>query len=179
MEQPSRKSGTAQVAAERANEASSPVSPETVLEVDVYGGDGARHYVGKFRFKVPTMGQRVDIAALKARYTQELQNLDRQGDNIADAIAYLNITLDAKSAPAWWTDSKGGIDLYDFQPLLSLYAKARAYEATFLGGRAKPAGDDGAPEGGADDAAGGDVGDGVQSPAERPQVLATFGKGGG
>ena len=156
-----------------------PTSPEKVLELDESSFNGLRSYKGKFKYKVPTMGDRVDIAALKSQYLQQLTGVDRQGDNIAEALAYLNVTIDAKECPDWWKDSKFGIGLYDFTPLLSLYAKARAYEATFLGGRPEPATDESKDGEGRADPADGDVDGDVQDSPVGRKVLASFGKGSG
>ena len=155
-----------------------PVSPTTVLSIDVKSLDGRRAYRGKFKYSVPTMGDRVDIATLKAQYLQQLSGVDPGGANVADALAYLSVTLDDKEVPDWWKDSQRGIKLYDFQPLLVLYAEARAYEATFLGGRSVAGADEGEDTGGPADDADGDVGSDVQDPSDGPQVLASFGKGG-
>jgi hypothetical protein len=182
MEQPKNRKGVAQVAAKQDEPDGPPQSPETVLDLDEKSLNGLRQYKGKFKFRVPTMGDRVDIAALKAQYLQQLTGVDSDGDNIADALAYLNVTLDAKAdngVPQWWLDSNGGIDLYDFQPLLALYAMARAYEATFLGRPAVGKTDEGADGEGAGDDGDGAVGGGVSDPSVGRQVLASFGEGGG
>jgi hypothetical protein len=181
MQQPANRKSAAEVARSRREEPDDQdkeILPVTTLNLDVSGGNGRRTYAGKFRFKVPTMGDRIDIGALKAQYLQQLEGVDGSTDSLADALAYLNVTLDAKSVPDWWRDSNFGIDLYDYQPLLTLYAMARAYEATFLGGSDDAAGDEGEAEGGPDGDGDGDVGDDVQPPAQRRQVLATLGKGG-
>lgn len=178
MEQPRNRKRVADVASEREQSDESPTSPETYLELTEESLDGRRKYHGKFKFKVPTMGDRVDIGVLKARYGQQL-SLDASPDNIAEALAYLNVTIDAEAAPKWWKDSRGGIGLYDFQPLLALYAKARAYEATFLGGRSKPDADEGADDDGSDADAGGSVDEPLPDTPVRRKVLATLGKGGG
>lgn len=179
MDQSSRK-GVAAIAAAREEApaaASAAVSPRTVLELDAPSANGRRQYKGRFEYKVPTMGGRVDISALKAQYLQQSKGVDAVGDHVAEALAYLYVTIDHEKAPQWWKDSNRGIDLYDFQPLLKLYAAARAYEATFLGDDPDAGGDDIEASVGADAHADGGVDDAVQAPPERREVLASFGQG--
>jgi hypothetical protein len=181
MEQPTSRKSVAQVAAKAAAEPDAPPSsPETVLDLDESSMNGLRTYKGKFKYRVPTMGDRVDIVALKAQYLQQLTGVDNDGDNIAEALAYLNVTLSTEKngCPQWWVDSKGGINLYDFQPLLALYAKARAYEATFLGRAPVVKLDEGADGEGPDADGDGAMGRGVQDPPVGRKVLASFGAGG-
>jgi len=149
------------------------LSPKTTLVLDVTAVSGKK-YEGKFQFKVPSMGDRIDIAALRSRYLQELEHVDSTGTNIADALAYLSITIDGASAPAWWRESNNGIDLFHYEPLFKLYALGRAYESTFLGYTPDDSATDGANENGpASDADGGVDGD-VQPAVERSEVLAEF-----
>ena len=171
------KSGGIRQAREPKPEASEALSPIATLSLDVSGGHG-RRYAGKFKFKVPTMGDRVDIAATKARYLTQVSNVEGLGDNIAEALAYLHTTIDDEGAPDWWKSTNQGVDLYDFQPLLTLYADARAYERKFLGTDSdvgEGAGED--PEGSGDDGEGAMGGD-VSPASQRRTVLADIGSGG-
>ncbi len=179
MEQPQGRKGVAAVAQENAEpkEEGPPTSPKTVLKLDQASLNGGRKYIGNFAYKVPTMGDRIDIAVLKAQYLQSVEGVDSGPANIADALAYLNVTIDPESAPDWWKDSKGGIELYDFTPLLTLHAMARAYEATFLGGVAVAEDDDGESEDDTGADGEGDVGGDVQDPPVGRKVLASFGPG--
>jgi hypothetical protein len=152
-------------------------SPTTWITLDTESLDGKRKYAGKFKYRVPNMGERVDIDTMRAQYTQQITNVSGTGQRVAEALAYLYVTIDAATAPQWWKDSQGGIELYDFQPLLSLYASARAYEATFLGGgKAADADSEGDGDKLDPDADGGMESD-VPVPAKRRTILATLGEG--
>jgi hypothetical protein len=175
---PERKQRAADVAAERAKGDEPADSPTTTIDIDAASPDGRRRYKGAFKFKVPTLGDRADIAVLKTRYLQQISNVGDEGVVVAEMLAYLSITLDESSAPEWWKTSKSGLDLYDYAPVMALYGRCREYEAKFLGG----AEGDGATEGAASEEPAGDTDSGVvedvQPPPERREVLATVGKGG-
>lgn len=173
MQQNRKNRGIREATAKPAASVKEQLSPVTVLSLDVQGGTG-RQYTGKFKFKVPTMGDRVDISASKARYLTELENVESFGANIAEALAYLHVTIDSESVPEWWTESNNGIDLYDFEPLLSLYAEARAYERRFLGASANVGDGAGEDEAGPGDDGPGDVGEHVSPAPKRREVLADF-----
>ena len=155
------------------------LTPDTVLELEEIDC-GGRLYSGAFRFRVPTISQRVDISAKKAQYLLEIPEaaVDYEGRNLADMMAYLHITIDdkdPKATPKWWTDSERGTQLYDFKPVLSLYALARAYEARFLSGDDDLGGDETQARRRPAAADSGDVDDDVQPASERPEVIATLG----
>ena len=149
------------------------LSPKTTLVLDVTAA-GGKKYEGKFQFRVPSMGDRIDIAALRSRYLQELEHVDSTGTNIADALAYLSITIDNASAPAWWRDSNNGIDLYHYEPLFKLYALGRAYESTFLGYTVDDPATDGSDADGLHADVDGNVDGDVQPTVERSEILAEF-----
>jgi hypothetical protein len=151
------------------------LSPVTYLKIDTESADGQRKYVGRFRYKVPSLGDRIDIGTLK---TQLLQSMVVSTDDsvlIAQMIAYLSITIDRKSAPEWWQNSKSGADLYDHAPVVALYQEALEYEMTFLGGSKNAEADREGSDRGSDVAAPGDVEPDVQPPAQRRTVVATLG----
>ena len=180
MEQPASRKSAAQVGAELREppaEDDKPLSPKTVLVLDQQSRDGRRKYAGNFPFTVPNMGHRVDVGRLRTQFLQEVANVEGEAQSVAEALAYLNITLDHDTCPQWWRDSKLGIELYDYSPLLSLYAQARAYEATFLGAPAEPVDDENPDAGGPGVDGGGDVEPNVQPAPERSQTLASFGSG--
>lgn len=180
MEQPVSRKSAAEVGDDLrkpAAEDDKALSPKTVLVLDEQSRDGRRKYAGNFPFTVPNMGHRVDVGRLRTQFLQEVTNVEGEAGNLSEALAYLNITLDHDNCPQWWRDSKLGIELYDYQPLLRLYAIARAYEATFLGAPVDLVGDEDADEGGSGADGGGDVESDVQPPPERPQTLASFGPG--
>ncbi len=177
MDQPPSRKSIGDVAEEAAKPETA-LSPHKVLELDCKSANGRRSYKGKFPYKVPTMGDRVDIATLRAQYTQQVQNVAADGVSIADMIAYLNVTLDQEKCPDWWKESKFGIDLYDYTPIMELNDLGRAYEATFLGDGSDAGGDEGTNEDGSGADADRNVDDNVSTPPDGRQVLASFGKGG-
>jgi hypothetical protein len=168
----SRKSAAATAAArQQADEEEVPSSPATVLSVDFTSPQG-KHYDGKFKYKVPTLGERVDISVLKAQYLQQVDNVSMEGTQLADMLAYLAITVELNDAtPAWWKESKQGIDLYDYQPVVALYTEARSYEARFLGGDKTAGGTEESNGNGSDDAGDGNVDGSVQPTAERRKII--------
>ena len=166
----------ADVAAERLRpEAATADSPVTQIDIDEQSPDGRRRYKGVFVFKVPTLGDRSDIAALKTRYLQQLTNVGPEGVAVAEMLAYLAVTVNLEKAPEWWKKSKLGMDLYDYAPVVALYGRCREYEATFLGGGAGSAGDEGTTPTGAESADSGGVGAVVPAAPKRREVIATVG----
>lgn len=170
---PARKARAADVAAERAKGDEPADSPTTTIDIDVSSPDGRRHYKGSFSYKVPTLGDRADIAVLKSRYLQQLSNVGTEGDVVAEMLAYLSITLDAASAPEWWKTSKEGIDLYDYAPVLALYGGCREYEAKFLGGDEGDGSAAGSDAEGSEDDADRGVDEDVQPAPQRRETIAS------
>lgn len=180
MQQPAGRKSASQVSEDRSapkEKTAPPMSPKTILVLNEQSLDGRRKYHGKFPFKVPSMGDRVDIGVLKTKYLNEIANVEGEGYSIAESLAYLGITLNHDKCPQWWQDSNRGIELYDFQPMLSLYAQARAYAATFLGAAPEHPRDEGADAGGSGAEGDGDVEHDVQPPSERSETLVSFGPG--
>jgi len=176
IEIPERKQRAADVAAERLRpEAATADSPVTQIDIDEQSPDGKRRYKGVFVFKVPTLGDRSDIAALKTRYLQQLTNVADDGQALAEMLAYLAVTIEFEKAPEWWKKSKLGMDLYDYAPVLALYGRCREYEATFLGGGPVAPSNEGATPTGAESSAPGDMGTHVPAAPKRREVVATVG----
>ena len=175
VQAPANRKSVSATAAAKTEQAALPTSPTTWLTLDSESRNGLRKYAGKFKYKVPSMGERVDIDVLRAQYLQHAANVTGTGQAVSEALAYLAVTIDSASAPAWWKESKNGIELLDFAPLLSLYALGRAYEASFLGSGT----DTGASANGVgdepDDAAGNSVESDVPATPQRRTVLASFG----
>lgn len=173
VDQPARKRA-ADVAAKAAAPSDEALSPSTTLEIDCASPDGRRRYAGSFQFKVPSLGDRIDIDVLAAKYLQQMKTA-AEGYQLARMIAYLAVTISTEGAPEWWTKSKQGLELYDYQPVVELYARAVAYEARFCGGPAVDAGDRDEAEGEPAAADPGDVGGRVRPPAQRREVIADLG----
>lgn len=180
MEQPGNRKSASQVSEHHhapPEQENKPMSPKTKLLLDEQSLDGRRKYKGSFPFTVPNMGHRVDIGVLKTQYLNEVPNVEGEAQGLAEALAYLGVTLDHEKCPDWWTASNNGIGLYDYPPLVSLYAQARAYAATFLGAAAEPTVDESADAGGPGTDGDGDVEPDLQPPPERSETLVEFGPG--
>lgn len=181
MEQPGSRKSAAQVSDSHhapEDEKDEVLSATTTLVLDEESLDGRRKYKGSFSFTVPNMGQRVDIGVLRTQYLAEVPNVEGEGASLAEALAYLGVTLNHEKCPQWWQDSNRGIELYDYPPLIRLYADARAYTARFLGAAPQSARDEDADAGGSGAEDSGDVEPDVQPSPQRSQTLASFGPGG-
>jgi hypothetical protein len=133
-------------------------SPEGYIEIDATDESG-RHFAGRFKYRVPTLSQIVEIGRLKAMLAagQNLLLADTSAGALVEMMSYLEITLthDAPGTPAWWAETDHGSKLYDVTPLRALYKEARSYEDTFHGrgkGRGRPEGDSEEPADGSGDA---------------------------
>lgn len=100
----------------------------TKLKVDVTDGRGKK-YVGEFTFKVPTLGDQVQIGRLKTVYLPSGSPADTNAALIVEAICYLEVTLQGDK-PSWWKP----FEMYDITPVSALYQEALSYERRFLGG---------------------------------------------
>lgn len=153
--------------------------PVTTIKIDAVT-PLKKHYKGTFTYHVPTLGDRVDISRMRAEYLGQTKVVeDDDGVNLAEMLAYLHTTIEDKDTnPEWWTGSKRGIDLYDYSPIVTLYAAARAYEATFLGGTTDVTDsqeEDGGEPGAVDP---GDLERDVPPSPERRTIVEIDGKGG-
>lgn len=100
---------------------------ETWIELDCTDARGFR-YQGRFHFRVPTLGQQIEIGRMKAAYLPNGAAMDRTATLLVEQICYLHITLQ-KPLPKWWTP----FEMFDATPVSTLYAEAISYEARFLG----------------------------------------------
>lgn len=148
------------------------VPPIHTFHVDVTDARG-QHYRGKFTYKVPTMGDQIEIGAVKTGYLPMGCAADPQALMIAEMIAYCFVCL--TETPDWWQPHM----FYDATPLDAVYRRCRDYEDRFHGRDAvRGAGHRGAQQegeadwAGADEGGDGDVGGDVRSPTQRREVLA-------
>lgn len=114
---------------------------ETWFEIDCTDTRGNR-YRGRFHYRVPTLGQTIEIGRMKAAYLPNGAATDRTAALLVEQICYLHITLQ-KPTPAWWKP----FELYDALPVSTLYAEAISYEARFLGVGSNDGSNKGAPAG--------------------------------
>lgn len=150
------------------------MDPSTVITMDLE--DRGRRYTGRFLYTVPTLGQSIELGALKARYLPQGSASDANAALLADVIAYLTVTIrfDKKHPkPKWWDPMNARF----VAPYSWLYGRCLEYEAQFLGNREDGAGDeegdDGRDESGEHEAARQHgVGDEVQPPPKRRETLA-------
>lgn len=118
-------------------EGSEELPPVTKLSVNHKDARG-KTWAGEFVFHVPTLGDQVKIARLKAVMLPNGAVADPAGALITEMMAYLKVTL--RKTPTWWKPET----FRDATVLSIVYGEARAYEARFLGGR--PDDRDGADE---------------------------------
>ena len=154
------------------------LSPVTTLEIDEETPNGKR-YSGKFRYRVPTLGDIIDIGNLYSRYIENANNPDQTAEALAYAFAFLHVTIkDDEINPPWWKESNRGVDLYHSAPIFKLYRLAIEYQARYLGkpvevGEMKKSAERGSDE---DDSR--DVGGDVPASPERREIMRIDGKGG-
>lgn len=178
--EPSNRKRMADAATSHVTEGKEELPSVTTIEIDTMTPHG-KPYKGVFTYHVPTLGDRIDISRMRAEYLGQTKivDIDDEGVGLADMLAYLHATIeDRETDPVWWKESKRGVDLYDYAPILALYAAARAYEATFLGG-STDSGDDKTEDGETPVATdSGSVERDVQSSPERRTLIEIDGKGG-
>lgn len=100
--------------------------PLTTLTIDVTGSRG-KHYQGSFVFKVPTIGEQIEIGRLKAAYLPQGATSDPNAALLVEQCCFLEVTIQKKGMPAWFRP----FDLYDAAPVSALYAEAIKYERRF------------------------------------------------
>ena len=101
-------------------------SMEYRFNTQVVGEESGINWVGDFVYMRPTIGARSQINALSVRFNSDLTSLDPQILDINYALAHLRITL--QEHPEWWFDSNFGVDLYDYNVILEIYAKCVEFE---------------------------------------------------
>lgn len=128
------------------------LSPIHTFAIDVKDKRG-KTWKGKFTFRVPSLGDQVKIANMKARLLPGGAMTDPNGAFLAEMMAYCQITFSVK--PSWWQPAR----FYDPTPLIAAYKEARSYEERFLGAAVADDRDDAEEDGlGADPSDQGDVG---------------------
>ena len=76
--------------------------PTTVIDVK---GTHGRRYVGRFTYKVPTLGDQIAIGQLKSIYLPQGAVADQNATFIVEQISYLEVTLAKEGRPAWYKPS--------------------------------------------------------------------------
>lgn len=151
----------------------------TIIEIDVVDRRGKRH-AGRFEFCVPTLGDQMQIARVKALLLPQGAIADPTGMALVDCLAYLQVTLrfgDSTPKPSWFVPEKA----YSAEPYFTLYRRCLDYEAAFHGERPVDRGDAGRDRVGDGQPVGDDppaVGRKVPAPAQRRETLAGDPEGG-
>jgi hypothetical protein len=147
------------------------LSPVKAIDVD-YTDANNKNYRGKFVFRVPAIGDQIEIARMKAIYLPTGAAADPNGVMLVEMICYLEVTLQ-KPRPEWWSPHK----FYDQGILSEVYGRCLDYEAKFLGRRPAEASDRQGTTGGEEnDGTTHDTGEGavagsVQPSRKRREVL--------
>lgn len=105
------------------------ISPVLSFTVDVKDDFGQR-WKGDFVYKVPTLGEQIQIGRLKAEYLPNGAAADPNALGLVEIVCYLSVTLRKK--PDWWKP----FELYDSTPLMAVWKEVMAHEAKFLRSRA-------------------------------------------
>lgn len=112
---------------------------EFSFDVKIKGEESGIMWVGKFRYRRPTVGERTAIDVMHTRLNGDLRNIASDVDYFNLAIAHLRHTL--KEYPAWWSDSGFGAELHDANVTLEIYNKCQEFEKEWrnrvMGGEAK------------------------------------------
>lgn len=99
------------------------------IDIDVTDSRG-KHYAGSVVYRVPAIGQQIEIGRMKAAMMPAGAPTD--GDMagmLCEMLCYLAVTLDKNSLPPWWKPHR----FYDSTVVSFVYAQARAHHARFLG----------------------------------------------
>jgi hypothetical protein len=95
------------------------------FSLNVVGDATKTTWAGEFTVKTK-LSWRDQLNMDKMR--RELLGPDPQGasqDAVAQAVILSELAARLTDAPKWWTESKGGIDLYDDNVLTAIYEKVR------------------------------------------------------
>lgn len=99
---------------------------EHSFEIQVQGNESGINWVGKFKYKRPSLGARSRIDVMRTRLNGDLDGLSQEVRDFNEAIAHLRYTLE--DFPDWWRDSAFGLDLYDGNVVSEIYNKIMDFE---------------------------------------------------
>lgn len=99
---------------------------EHVFEVNLVGRESGVNYIGRFKYKRPSLGMRSRIDVMRARLNGDLSNLDPDITEFNEVISHLRYTL--TEFPDWWRDANFGLDLYDGNVVADVYNKCMEFE---------------------------------------------------
>jgi len=124
-----------------AEEKSELLGPTTLIDIDVKDARGER-YTGTFFYKVPTLGQQVEIGKMKNMYLPTGSGADVSAATVVEVICYLTVCItfnDKHAKPKWWNP----MEAYNLDPYSALFGRCLDYEARFHGKGANPGADEG------------------------------------
>ncbi len=99
---------------------------EHEFEIQLKGKETGLNWVGKFKYRRPSIGARGRIDVARARLNQDLATISPDTDAVHTALAHLANTL--IEYPEWWKESGFGTDLYDHDVILHIYDKCMDFE---------------------------------------------------
>ncbi len=99
------------------------------FSIDIQGNLTKENYVGDFKFRIPNLRTRTQIAKIKTLMSGGLE-LDPSTRDQHQMLAYLKATI--TSSPVWFTQSDSGYDLYDMNVVEAIYEKILELEETWL-----------------------------------------------
>lgn len=101
-------------------------SMEHTFEIQTKGQESGINWVGKFKYRRPTLGARSKIEVLTKRMNGDLVTIDEETRLFNEAVAHLRYTL--VEYPDWWKDSGLGVDLFDGNIVGEIYSKCMDFE---------------------------------------------------
>jgi hypothetical protein len=101
-------------------------SMEHSFDIQVTGKETGINWVGKFKYKRPTLAQRSMIGAFRAKLSGDLYTVDANIQDLNEALAHMRFTL--ISYPDWWKDSDYGGALFDYNVVMTVYEKIVEFE---------------------------------------------------
>lgn len=116
---------------------------DTSFEIQVAGRETKINWIGKFKYKRPSLGARGRIEVMHRRLNGDQESLDREVDEFHAMVAHLRHTL--VEWPTWWQESNFGLDLYDGNVVSEVHDRCMTFEASWkekvFGGDTKGVGD--------------------------------------
>ena len=109
---------------------------------------GTKGFMGRFPFRVPTLGDQLRIGAIVSQLCDgiPIESMPPAARVIAHATAYMQVLSNPPEGtsdirPAWWHASEGGTKLYNSDPILEYYKEGVSYEDRFHGRDEEPSAD--------------------------------------
>jgi hypothetical protein len=99
------------------------------FDLQIVGEETGINWVGKFKYKRPTLTERSLIHVMAARLNGDLRTVDPDITTFNEAVAHLRWTL--KEFPDWWRDADYGGMLYDGNVVIEIYNKCIEFEASW------------------------------------------------